>query len=116
MKSEYPDNCSYYKVSKHGCWLTEQETLYRNVPEGQIDYLVQCKGMTKPIKVNCEDCQVWLTREKHLSKLDDSFFFRRIRDLGYCGDTLTKLYSGREIALRETSDSLITLQFLNLLK
>ena len=113
MKSDYPDPCSYYKLGKNGCWLTEQKTLYRNVPEGLIDYLVQCKRITQPIKVNCEDCQVWLTREKHLSKRDNAMFFRSIRDFGYCGDTLTKLYNGREIVLRETSDSLITLQFLN---
>ena len=114
MRDAYPGTCTYYKTGTNYCWLLDGTIFVENRPE---DYIVRFKncmgGYTIAEKVPCDYCGRWYTREKHLYKPSGSFVYSQVRVQQYCGDTVHTLFQGREIILRETADSLITLKFSN---
>jgi len=69
-------------------------------------------GAVSNEKVPCGYCQRWLSREKDLYKPTGSFIYQNIKTEQYCGDTCNTLFPGRIIILRDTPDSLITVEFL----
>jgi hypothetical protein len=114
MQAAYPGTCNYYKTGPKFCWLLDGTTFVEEKTEDYIDRFKQCfGGYTSAVKVTCDYCQQWYTREKHLYKPDGSFVYSSVRSQQYCGDTVQTLFQGREFILRETSDSLITVRFSN---
>ncbi|HEX5651613.1 MAG TPA: hypothetical protein VFX58_00980 [Chitinophagaceae bacterium] len=63
-------------------------------------------------KVICGYCQRWATREKRVFKPSGQFAYSSISNLQYCGDTCNTIFPGRQIILRETTDSVIYHEFL----
>lgn len=63
-------------------------------------------------KITCGYCQGWLTREKWVSKQTGQHAFTPVQARTYCGDTLTTIFPGRIITLRETADSLFYHEFI----
>jgi hypothetical protein len=114
MQALYPNVCSYYKIGDEYCWLIDSNIFVPNVPEDYITRFLHCYGnFTNYQKVPCDYCQKWYSRQKNKYKPNDTFTFSPVHLQQYCGDTVHTLFQGREIILRETSDSLITLQFSN---
>ena len=114
MQSVYPSPCLYYKIGDNYCWFLGNATFLKNVPEDfAIRYIYCHNNYTTYQKVACDYCQNWYSRQKKLYKPNNTFIYSSIYLQLYCGDTVRTLFQGREIILRETADSLITLQFSN---
>jgi hypothetical protein len=113
MLSSYPTPCSYYRLGNNYCWFIDGTIFLKDKPEDYINHFLQCYNHTSAIRVTCDYCQNWYTRQKNTYKPNNTVSFGPILVKQYCGDTVNTLYQGREITLRETTDSLIKLQFSN---
>ena len=114
MQTAYPKPCNYYKIegTKY-CWYTSNRGFIKDKPEAYITKLKQCFNLSSPVKVACDYCQTWYTRQKNTYKPTNTITYSTVHVQQYCGDTVHTLYKGREILVRETADSLITIQFSN---
>jgi hypothetical protein len=109
----YYNPCSYYRLGEEACWLLDGRTYVENVPEDYVKLIIKCFGHTSYTKVACGYCQRWYTRQKNIYKPTNTATYSPIRLQQLCGDTVHTLFQGRQITLRETTDSLITLEFSN---
>jgi hypothetical protein len=114
MQSSYPNSCSYYQMGgEEYCWLVDGNIFIKNATENSINHYFQCYGGLHAEKVACDYCQNWYSRQKNTYKPNNTFTYSPVHLQHYCGDTVHTLFQGREIVLRESTDSLITLQFSN---
>jgi hypothetical protein len=113
MEASYANPCTYYKLGEAYCWYIDSSTFITQKPEGYINYLLKCNNRISAVKVPCDYCQTWYTRQKKTYKPNNLSFYSSIATHRLCGDTVKTLYHGRQIILRENTDSLITLQFSN---
>jgi len=113
MQISYPNTCSYYKLGDEYCWFADGNVFIKNKPEDYVTRFLHCYGYNNAVKVTCDYCQNWYTRQKNTYKPNNTLSFSPVRIEQYCGDTVHTLFQGREITLRETTDSLITIQFSN---
>ena len=113
MQSSNPSPCSYYKLGDEYCWFIDGNIFIKDKPEDFINRFLKCHNYTSAVKVACDYCQNWYTRQKNTYKPNNTFTFSPVHIDRYCGDTVHTLFQGREIIIRETTDSLITLQFSN---
>ena len=114
MQTDYPNSCGYYKIGEEYCWLIDDSTFIPDRTEDYIARYIHCYGNFNSYrKVACDYCKRWFTRQKITYKPNNFFTFSPVYVKQYCGDTLHTLYQGRQIILRETADSLITIQFSN---
>lgn len=113
MQASYPTPCSYYKLGNSYCWFIDGTIFMKDKPEDYISHFLQCYNHTSATRVACDYCQNWYTRQKNTYKPSNTFSFFPVHVEQYCGDTVHTLFQGKEIILRETTDSLITLQFSN---
>ena len=114
MKDSLPNVCFYYKLGDpEYCWLVDGSTYIENVPENYIKQFLTCYNKTAYKKVDCGYCQNWYTRQKNTYKPANTVTYSPVKVQRLCGDTLKTLYQGRQITLRESTDSLIVLQFSN---
>jgi hypothetical protein len=81
-----------------------------NITEKMADVFFQ--GASIREKIVCGYCQKWTSREKGLKKSTGNFAYSSVRAEVYCGDTCKTLFAGRIVILRDTPDSLITVEFL----
>lgn len=113
MQASYPNPCTYYKMGDVYCWYIDSLSFIKDEPQDYIDRMRNCYSFTSAVKVPCDYCQKWYTRQKAVYKPDNTYTLSVTWVQQYCGDTVHTLFQGREIILRESSDSLITLQFSN---
>ena len=116
MQADYPNPCTYYKLDgEEYCWLIGSNTFVKNATQHKINQVLQCfyNSSVQALKVSCDYCQLWYTRQKSTFKPNNTVFYSPVRAEQYCGDTVRTLFQGRQIVLRETNDSLIVLQFSN---
>lgn len=114
MQSLYPNACNYYKLGgEEYCWFVNGQDFVENKTESALMKSLECQGQVQPqvVKVPCDYCKDWYTRQKHTYKPTGQFRYTSIITQQFCGDTARTLYQGREIILRETADSLIIMQF-----
>ncbi len=56
-------------------------------------------------KVDCNiPCENWNTRKKFVNKITNEITYSNIATYNYCGDTLTKVYTGRLVKLEENTE------------
>jgi len=114
MKASYPSSCNYYKLGgTNYCWLIDDNIFIKDKPQEYVDIVLHCFNHTNARKVACDYCQTWYTRQKSIYKPNNTFRYSTVTAQRLCGDTVHTLFNGREIILRETTDSLIVLQFSN---
>lgn len=113
MQTKFVNPCSYFRWEEDACWLIDGRTYIENEPEDYVRRIIKCFGHTSYTKVPCGYCQRWYTRQKNTYKPANTVTYSPIRVQQLCGDTVHTLYQGRQIVLRETTDSLITLEFSN---
>lgn len=97
------------------CWKVQQGaggsfSYPENITEKMLG--VFFPGATTKEKIACGYCQKWASREKGLYKPSGSFAYKPVKAEVLCGDTCATLFVGRIIKIRETADSLITVEFL----
>lgn len=115
MRALHSDSCSYFKnVGEKLCWLADS-TFLPEMTASEVELYKRCfqPNSSVAVKVDCNYYQKWYHREKRTYKPANTITYSVVRVERFCGDTATKLYQGRQIILRETTDSLIVLQFSN---
>ena len=113
MQAAYPNPCTHYRLGTAYCWYIDGSIFVKDKTEDYINRYKQCYGNVNAVKVACDYCEKWYTRQKHTYKPNNTFFYSPIENKQYCGDTAQTLFQGREIILRETADSLVTVKFSN---
>jgi hypothetical protein len=112
IQSLYPNSCSYYKIEgEEYCWFVDGRLFIKNVTENYLNHYLQCYSSGSAVKVACDYCEHWYSRQKNTYKPNNTIFYSPIYFQQYCGDTVHTIFQGREIVLRESPDSVITLQF-----
>jgi hypothetical protein len=97
------------------CWKIQQGaggpfSYPENLTEKMVG--IYFPGATVKEKIACGYCQRWASREKGLYKPTGSFAYKPVKAETLCGDTCATLFVGRIITIRDTPDSLITVEFL----
>lgn len=96
------------------CWKIEYTGGNFSYPENLTEKLVDIyfPGSLGKQKITCGYCQRWSSREKGTDRITGNFAYKPVVIQTYCGDTCNTLFAGRIIILRKTTDSLITVEFL----
>jgi hypothetical protein len=109
-------SCNYYRADgEKFCWkIGNVISATGKINEFGANLLAKCYGVTQPpVKTTCIDCARWYVREKKLFKPQNTITYSPLRVPLLCGDTLTKLFQGRQIIRKDDADSLIVIQFSN---
>ena len=93
------------------CWLTgtaPNQVYWEDAPESFIAWRT---GNISRVKVACGYCARWFHRIKRSYKPTGNFAYSQVTVQRFCGDTISKLYTGRQDTLKNTLDSLVVRQF-----
>ena len=104
--------CNYYKIegAKY-CWLINN-VFYKNLYTGKAMLIAHCyNNNTIPVQVDSNYCMTWYTRQAITFKPTHTVQYSGAHGHYYCGDTVKTIYQGRQIVLRDVTDTLIVLQF-----
>lgn len=110
-----PTTCNYYKSGGDiFCWKINN-SYFRDLTENRAAFIARCYyGNATAIKIDCSyACAPWYNRYKNTYKPNNTTTYSQVRLQQYCGDTLATLYQGRQIIIKDDTDSLIVLQFSN---
>jgi hypothetical protein len=109
------NSCNYYQSDgAKFCYQIGSRTTQEPITESHANLLSKCYfGGAAPVKSTCIPCQYWYTRDKKTYKPNNTITYSYVTKTNYCGDTLTKIYQGRQIIKKDDADSLIVLQFSN---
>ena len=105
--------CNYYIVeSQTFCWVINGR-FYKNMTAAAANHQAKCYGGGAiATKVDCTTyCQNWYNREERIYKMNYSQTYSSITTKAYCGLGLDTVFQSKRVRLRETSDSIINLQF-----
>ncbi len=108
-------SCNYYKIEgEKFCWQINNH-YYKDMTENEILLISKCfTGNAFATKASCDSaCENWYHREKRLYKPDSTITYSFVTKQNYCADTLATIYQGRQIIIKNDSDSLIVIQFSN---
>jgi hypothetical protein len=96
------------------CWKVHYANGSDSYPENITEKILDLffVGAVSKEKVTCGYCQKWITREKGLKKSTGNFAYKSLLVQTFCGDTCATLFPGRAIVIRDTPDSLITVEIL----
>jgi hypothetical protein len=100
--------------AKKYCWKIQYGNGTIVYPENFTEKMagIYFAGAVSKEKFTCGYCQKWISREKDLYKPTGNFIYQSVKAEVYCGDTCSTLFPGRVIILRNTPDSLITVEFI----
>ncbi len=108
-------SCNYYKIGgEKYCWKIGNSYI-NDITENKAKLLATCfMGGATPTKIDCSlSCRNWYHREKKTYKPANTTTYSPTTIERFCGDTLSKLYHGRQITRKDNADSLIIIQFSN---
>ena len=112
MMANYPNSCNYYQLGGDtACYYIDSSIFLKNVTDFELQHYLACYHYGNVQKVDCGYCGRWYSRQKNIYKPANTVTYSAVRVKQFCGDTAYTLFQGREIILRETLDSLITIQF-----
>jgi hypothetical protein len=107
-------SCNYYQSDGEKFCYQIGNITPDPMTESQAKLIAKCYYGNAPlIKLDCVACKFWYTREKRQKKPAEPINYTPGIKRNYCGDTLTKIYQGRQIIKKDDADSLIVLQFSN---
>jgi hypothetical protein len=100
--------------AKKYCWKIQYPGSVFSYPENITEKMagIFFQGAVIREKFPCGYCQKWMSREKDLYKPTGGFMYKQIKVEQYCGDTCATIFAGRIVVIRDTPDSLITVEFL----
>jgi hypothetical protein len=109
MATAYPNNWYYKSDEQLKCYYeTSTNAFLKNFPPSLLGKVFPNRNFTE---VSCSYCARWFYREKKKYLPTNSITYSPMTVKQFCGDTLSTLFRGREIPLRQSADSIITLQF-----
>jgi hypothetical protein len=104
------DAIFYYRNDEpKKCWFDAATNTYAaDVPESWLKKRYPTGNF---VVVVCGYCAQWFYSEKRKYIPNNSITYSFISSRRLCGDTVTTLFRGREVFLRQSTDSLIVRQF-----
>lgn len=112
MQALYSEPCNYYKTDgEKFCWLSGNNGYYENFTEEGMRKIAQCRGLGNLQKIDCGYCKNFYHRYKYTYKPTGIISYSVTKREMFCGDTLSKLFHGRQLIVKDTPDSLVVLQF-----
>jgi len=116
VEAEYPQYYFYSSVEPKSCWKglnsSGSQVYLRFVPLSMLEKIFPDTYQDFQ-KVDCSSFCTWTKIvEKHKSKITGEFGPTRLYVESFNADSCSKLFVGRIVVHRETTDSLITREFL----
>lgn len=109
MYQEYPDLWFYRSDAEKRCWYNAGTGKFtKNCP---IELVSRISPGGSNSSVSCDYCANWYHRVKRKHIPTGGTLYDQPRTEQFCADSLRTLFRGREISLRQSTDSVITLQF-----
>jgi hypothetical protein len=109
MATAYPDGWYYKTDEVLKCYFELNSNVFlKNFPPSLLNKAYPNRTFGE---ASCSYCARWFYREKRKYLPNSSITYSDITVKQFCGDTLATLYRGREVPLRQSTDSIITLQF-----
>jgi hypothetical protein len=106
---DYPDGFYYRSDEPLKCWYEASSNSFaKNMP---LSLLKKFSPTINYVEANCNYCAQWYYREKRKYLPNNSITYTNRIGKTLCGDTLTTLFRGREVFLRQSTDSFIVRQF-----
>ena len=117
MKAAYPGYWFYRADEPTYCWQVQppqgSRFYMRNVPTSMVDSIRSYRGGNFT-KVDCNSFCVWQYLDKTRSKITGLYSPTRMSVEVYAADSCSKLFLGRVIVIRETTDTIVTREFIKL--
>lgn len=114
VQAEYPLYWFYKVTEEKYCWQVQVAGLgiryWRNIPVSMMEKMMARTGYSYT-KVPCTSFCNWQHLDRARSKTDGGYAPTRSGRETYAADSCSKLYQGRVIVLRETTDSIYTREF-----
>jgi hypothetical protein len=115
-EAAFPQYWFYNASESKYCWKVETQqspTFYiRYGPRSMVDKWRFYYGGYSFTKTDCNSFCIWnVVHEKHKSKVTGLYGPTYLKSETFTTDTCSKLYTGRIIVIRETTDSIITREF-----
>jgi hypothetical protein len=112
LETMYPNTLFYIAGETKYCWKFQNgnQLSYATMPTS-IAYKVASTYGYILAKIDCGSFCRWRIYEKHKSKITGLYDPTRFYQETYVTDTCSKLYVGKIVVYRETTDSLITREF-----
>jgi hypothetical protein len=108
IETAYPQGFYYRQDEPLKCWYDATTQRYaKDLPQSIITKFF---GNNFTV-VNCGYCANWYLREKRRYIPTNGITYSSTTIKRFCGDTVTTLFRGREIPLRQSIDSVIVTQF-----
>jgi hypothetical protein len=108
-------SCNYYQSDgEKFCYQIGSSITPDPMTESQAKLIAKCYyGNATLIKLDCIACKFWYTREKLQKKPAGNINYSAVTKRNYCGDTLTKIFQGKQVIRKDDADSLVIIQFSN---
>lgn len=108
------NQCQYYQSDGPKFCYTFNGRYMGELTESQAALYSQCfHGGATPVKITCGSCAYWYHRIKRTGKATGQFNFSGVTREQFCGDTLTTIFQGRQVVLKDDADSLVVRQYSN---
>ena len=106
--------CNYYKIGgEKFCWRFSDNRISENITENEARMSGKCFHGGLVGKADCYPCKNRFHRQKKTYKPANTVTYSSVTNEIFCGDTLSKLFQGRQIIRKDDLDSLIVIQFSN---
>lgn len=110
MAREYPDGWYYKSDAELLCWYNASTRQF--VKKCPINLALRvAPGGGSISSVSCDYCASWFHRVKRKYVPTGGITYDLAIKEQFCADSLRTLFRGREIPVRQSADSVITLQF-----
>jgi hypothetical protein len=107
-------SCNYYQTDGEKFCYQIGNITPDPMTESQAKLIAKCYYGNAPlIKLDCVTCKFWYTREKLQKKPAGNINYSAVTKRNYCGDTLTKIFQGKQVIRKDDADSLVIIQFSN---
>jgi hypothetical protein len=109
IATEYPDGWYYKTDEVLKCYFELNSNVFlKNFPPSLLNKAYPNRTFGE---ASCSYCARWFYREKSRYLPNNTITYSPMTVKQFCGDTLATLYRGREVPLRQSTDSIVTLQF-----
>ena len=108
-------SCNYYQIDgEKFCYQIGSNITPDPMTESHAKLMAKCYyGNASLTKLDCIACKFWYTREKLQKKPAGNIYYSSLTKRNDCGDTLTKIFQGKQVIRKDDADSLIIIQFSN---
>lgn len=92
------------------CWYLTSGSNFQFIQDYPESLVNRLYPNYSKVKAACDYCAFWYSRIKRTYKPSGNFLYTNVRQELLCADTAKSMYQGRQIILKNTTDSLVVQQ------